>query len=374
MVGDLDRLRLVLDHQHGVPFVAQLEQQAVHSRDVVRMEPDGRLVEDIGDVGERGAEVADHLSSLGLAAREGASGPFEREVPQADLDEGIERIAETGQQWCDRWFIETAHPLGQVTDLQAAGVGNADPANRRGPGVFGQPRAVALRTDGGGDRALDKRPDVRLNGVDVLGQHGLLDPGDDALVGDVDPVDLDLRRLLVQQGVEFACREVLDRLVWIEEARATVHASVPAVGGDAGHLDGAAGERLRLVVDLGQVDVGDDPHALTARAHAAETLEGGLFGFLVADFDCAASADGRHIEGEGRRRPDVGFAAPAEQDPQHGVGVGDRADRRTGIAADPLLVDDDRRGQPVQHVDVGPVLPRHEPLYERAVGLVHESL
>jgi hypothetical protein len=32
------------------------------------VQADGGLVEDVGHVGERGAEVADHLGALGLAA------------------------------------------------------------------------------------------------------------------------------------------------------------------------------------------------------------------------------------------------------------------------------------------------------------------
>jgi hypothetical protein len=53
------------------------------------------------------------------------------------------------------------------------------------------------------------------------------------------------------------------------------------------------------------------------------------------------------------RGADVRLAEAAEQDPQHRVGVGDGADRRARVGAHPLLVDDDRGGQPVEHVDVG---------------------
>ena len=68
VVGDRDRVRVVLHDQHGVALVAQLQQQLVHPLDVVRVQPDRRLVEDVGDVGQRGAEVADHLGALRLAA------------------------------------------------------------------------------------------------------------------------------------------------------------------------------------------------------------------------------------------------------------------------------------------------------------------
>ena len=40
VVGDRDRLRLVLDDEHRVALVAQLQQQVVHPLDVVGMQPD----------------------------------------------------------------------------------------------------------------------------------------------------------------------------------------------------------------------------------------------------------------------------------------------------------------------------------------------
>ena len=64
VVGDRDRVRVVLHDEHRVALVAQLEQQVVHPLDVMRVQADGGLVEDVGDVGERGAEVADHPGAL----------------------------------------------------------------------------------------------------------------------------------------------------------------------------------------------------------------------------------------------------------------------------------------------------------------------
>ena len=93
VVGDRDRLRLVLHDEHGVALVAQPQQQVVHPLDVVRVQADRRLVEDVGDVGERRAEVADHLGALRLAARQRARRPVEREVAQPDLHERVEECA-----------------------------------------------------------------------------------------------------------------------------------------------------------------------------------------------------------------------------------------------------------------------------------------
>ncbi len=70
VIGDLDHLGLVLDHEHGVALVAQLLQERVHALDVVGVQAGGGLVEDVGDVGEGRADVADHLDALRLTARQ----------------------------------------------------------------------------------------------------------------------------------------------------------------------------------------------------------------------------------------------------------------------------------------------------------------
>ena len=98
VVGDLDRLRLVLDDQHGIALVAQPQQQLVHPLDVVRVHPDRRLVEQVGDVGERRSEVADHLGALRLAARQRPRRTVEAEIPQPDLRERVEGVLQRRQQ------------------------------------------------------------------------------------------------------------------------------------------------------------------------------------------------------------------------------------------------------------------------------------
>lgn len=47
-----------------LPLSRNLEQEPVHALDVVRVQADRRLVEDVGDVGERRAEVPEHLDAL----------------------------------------------------------------------------------------------------------------------------------------------------------------------------------------------------------------------------------------------------------------------------------------------------------------------
>ena len=53
MVGGANDLGVMLDHENGVALVTQPLNQPVRPFDVVRVEADGRLVEDVGDVGER---------------------------------------------------------------------------------------------------------------------------------------------------------------------------------------------------------------------------------------------------------------------------------------------------------------------------------
>src|SRR6185437_14527275 len=120
-------------------------QQVVHPLNVVRVQTDGRLVEYVGDVGERGAELADHLDPLRLAARQRPGRPFERQVAEADLGEGVERLPERGEQRRDRRRLKRGDPFGQVADLHRARVGDADPVDLRGTGGRGQAGAVAVR-------------------------------------------------------------------------------------------------------------------------------------------------------------------------------------------------------------------------------------
>ena len=286
VVGDRDRLRLVLDHEHRVALVPQPEQQVVHALDVMWMQTRGRLVEDVGDVGERGAEVADHLHALGLAARQRARRPVQREVAEPDLGERVERVAQRDQQRRHRWLVEAADPSRQIADLHRAGVGDVPAHDPRGAGLLAEPGSFALGAEGEGDRPLHERPDVRLHRVDVLGQKRLLDLRDQALIGQVDPVDLDLGRVLVEEVVQLSLVVLADRLVRIEEPAAAEDPAVPAVHAVAGHGDRALVDRQARVVERGQVEIGDRAAALAARAHAAEAVVGRLLGLgLAAPFD-----------------------------------------------------------------------------------------
>ena len=190
------------------------------------------------------------------------------------------------------------------------------------------------------------------------------------------PLILTLTGSLWRKSLQLGLGVVADRLVRVEEAGLAEHPRRPAVRGVAGDGDRAIGERLGLVVELGQVDVGRVAHALAARTHAAGDAEASALGLAVAalDGDRPAARDRGDVERERLGPADVRLPDPAEDDPQHRVGVGDGADGGADVGAHPLLVEDDRGRQPFERVDVGPGQRRHEALHEGAVGLVDQPL
>ena len=214
VVGDGDRLGLVLDDEHRVALVPQLQQQLVHALDVVGVQADGGLVEHVGDVGERRPEVADHLRALGLAARQRAGGPVERRGSRGRCRRRS-RACRPGRRAAAPPTARRGRAPSSARSLICIAQASAmlTPGDLRRAGVLGQPGAAAVGAGGEGDDPLDEGPDVGLHGVDVLGQERLLDRGDQPGVGEVDALDLDLGRLLVEEVVELLLGELLDRLV-----------------------------------------------------------------------------------------------------------------------------------------------------------------
>ncbi len=169
---------------------------------------------------------------------------------------------------------------------------------------------------------------------------------------------------------------VADRLVRVEEAGLAEHPRRPAVGGVARDGDRALGERLGLVVELGQVDVGRGAHALAARAHAAGDAEASALGLAGAALDLDRPA-ARH-RGDVER---VRLGPPM-------CGRPTRLKTTRSIALASVTVPTVERTlapirswsrmiavvRPFERVDVGPGQRRHEALHEGAVGLVDQPL
>ena len=72
MVGGLDERPVVLHHDDRVARVGQLPAQLGQPRDVARVEPDRRLVQDVERADQLGAELRRERDALGLAAGERA--------------------------------------------------------------------------------------------------------------------------------------------------------------------------------------------------------------------------------------------------------------------------------------------------------------
>src|SRR6266542_1632875 len=145
-VGLRHRLLVVLDDDHGVADVAEALQRREQLAVVALVQPDRRLVEDVDDAGELGAHLRGEADPLALAARERRPRALEGEVPEADVEEELEPVADLLQEL--------------VRDLRLV----AAQVERREPGVRlldDEPReihdAVAVDLDGAALRQ-DPRP------------------------------------------------------------------------------------------------------------------------------------------------------------------------------------------------------------------------
>ena len=94
MIGLENGLLVVLHHQHGVAEVAQPLEGVEQPPVVALVQADGRLVEDVEDADQRGADLGRQADALALTAGEGAGGPVEGQVIKADIDQEREPFAD----------------------------------------------------------------------------------------------------------------------------------------------------------------------------------------------------------------------------------------------------------------------------------------
>ena len=88
VVGALDGLGVVLDHQHRVAQVAQAGQRVEQAAVVARVQADGGLVEHVEHAAQLGADLRGQADALRLAAGERVRGAIQAQVIEAD---GAER-------------------------------------------------------------------------------------------------------------------------------------------------------------------------------------------------------------------------------------------------------------------------------------------
>ena len=94
VVGDADRVLVVLDHDHGVAEVAQPLQRFEQPRIVALVQADRRLVEHVEHAGQARADLRGEADALALAARQRAGGARQREIFEPDVDQELQPLAD----------------------------------------------------------------------------------------------------------------------------------------------------------------------------------------------------------------------------------------------------------------------------------------
>ena len=90
VVGRADRFLVVLDHDDGIPEIAQPTQRADEARIIALMQTDAGLVEHIEHAGKTGADLRREPDALCLAPGKRATLAIEREIIEPDFEEEIE--------------------------------------------------------------------------------------------------------------------------------------------------------------------------------------------------------------------------------------------------------------------------------------------
>jgi hypothetical protein len=140
----------VLDHDHGVAEVPQVDQRLDQAPVVALVEPDRGLVQDVEHAHQLRADLRREPDPLRLSAGERVRGAVERQVVQADVDHELEALADLLQDAArdrllalrQRQLIEERDGRG---DRERARGGDALVRDRDGERLRLQPRAPAGR-------------------------------------------------------------------------------------------------------------------------------------------------------------------------------------------------------------------------------------
>ena len=90
VVGDPDRLLVVLDDDHGVAEVAQPHERVDQPLVVALVEPDRRFVEHVEHADETAPDLRREPDALRLTAGERARRAVERQVVEADVEQELQ--------------------------------------------------------------------------------------------------------------------------------------------------------------------------------------------------------------------------------------------------------------------------------------------
>ena len=94
VIGALDGLGIVLDHQHRVAEIAQAGERVEQAIVIARMQSDGRLVENIEHAAQLRSDLRGQTNALRFAAGERGGGAREAQIVEADGGEKFQAIAD----------------------------------------------------------------------------------------------------------------------------------------------------------------------------------------------------------------------------------------------------------------------------------------
>ena len=178
VVGGADGLLVVLDDQHAVPQVAQLDERVQQARVVALVQPDRRLVQDVEHPHQRAADLRRQPDALRFAARQRRGRAIQRQVVDADVVQERQAVARLAQDPTGDLLLlgrqrEPLQEIVRLADRQRRHLGDALAADLDEARFLAQPRAAAGFADGVRHVAVE----LVVDGLEVLfGRSTLLAP------------------------------------------------------------------------------------------------------------------------------------------------------------------------------------------------------
>ncbi len=94
VIGALDGFGIVLHHQHRVAEIAQTRERIEQAVVIARVQPDGRLVQNIQHAAKLGADLRRQADALRFAARKRGGGTRQAQVIETDGGEKLQAVAD----------------------------------------------------------------------------------------------------------------------------------------------------------------------------------------------------------------------------------------------------------------------------------------
>ena len=94
VIGGHHNVAVVLHHQDAVAYVPQIFEGNDEALVVPLVQPDGGLVQDIGDALELGPDLRGQADPLGFSPAQGSRGAFQGQVGQPHVEQELEALAD----------------------------------------------------------------------------------------------------------------------------------------------------------------------------------------------------------------------------------------------------------------------------------------